>query len=245
MAGEVVGPEQQPHWKSTTGDKRLPTARRLRPTKTRQQLAANTVRMLGKTHFAIGIAAATAVVQPQTAFECLSAVLAGAVGGVLCDVDTLRNDGKRDSVAIQCLSAAVSVCILAADRFLNTGLCAAALSQNRQRLILGAAVYVALWIIGYFSNHRGFTHSLAAGAMFSQAVHWLCPPLAVPFAAAYASHITMDLLNKKGLRLLWPMKGGVRLGWCYADRTADTLLFQLGILASIFFMMNGTLMHLY
>lgn len=201
--------------------------------------------MLGKTHLAIGVAAATAIIQPESAFECLSAVLAGTVGGVICDIDNLRNDGKMDSAAIQCFAAAAAVCLLAADYFLDTGVCAAALRQDRQRLIPGAAAYILLWIIGYFSNHRGFTHSLAAGAMFTQAVRMICPPLAIPFGAAYASHIAIDLLNKKGLRLLWPLKGGVRLGWCYSDRTANTLLFQLGILASIFFLMNGTLMHLY
>ena len=201
--------------------------------------------MLGKTHLALGVAAAAAIMTPATLPECLAAVLGGAVGGVICDIDNLRNEGRNDSVMIQLTASVAATCILAADSFLNTGLCAAALGQDRQRLRLGAAAYVVLWIIGFFSNHRGFTHSLAAGAMFAQAVHLVCPPLALPFAAAYLSHIAADLLNKKGLRLLWPLKGGVRLGWCYSDRTADKLLFQLGILAGIFFIMNGTLMHLF
>lgn len=201
--------------------------------------------MLGKTHLSIGIAVAAAVMQPETAHECLAAVLGGTVGGVLCDIDTLRNDGKKDSIVIQFSAAAAAVCILAADYFLNTGLCAAALQQDRQRLMLGATAYIVLWIVGFFSGHRGFTHSLAAGAMFAQVVRMVCPPLAIPFAAAYASHIAIDLLNKKGVRLLWPMKGGVCLGLCYSDRMANTLLFRLGSLASVFFLMNGTLMHLY
>lgn len=199
--------------------------------------------MLGKTHLALGVAAAAAVLQPSTVPECLTAVLGGAVGGVLCDIDTLRNEGKNDSIMIQLTAALSAAALLAADFFLHLGICEAALGSPN--LTVGAIAFAALWIIGFFSNHRGFTHSLAAGAMFSQAVRMICPPLALPFAAAYLSHIAVDLLNKKGLRLLWPMKGGVRLGWCYSDRTADTLLFQLGILASVFFLMNGTLMHLY
>lgn len=201
--------------------------------------------MLGKTHLALGVAAAAAVLQPSSAPECLAAVLGGAVGGVICDIDNLRNEGKNDSVMIQLTASAAAVCILAADYFLNTGICAAALRLDRQRIALGAAAYIVLWIIGFFSNHRGFTHSLAAGALFSQAVWMLCPPLTLPYAAAYASHIAADLLNKKGLRLLWPLKGGVCLGLCYSDRAANTLLFQFGILASVFFLMNGTVMHLY
>lgn len=201
--------------------------------------------MQGKTHLAVGVAAAAAVLQPSTASGCLAALLCGAVGGVLCDVDTLRKEGKNDSIMVQLSAAAIAACVLAADYFMKLGLCASVLSLDRQRLFFAFSVFAALWIVGFFSNHRGFTHSIACGAMFSFAVHRLCPTLAVPFAAAYASHIAIDLLNRKGLRLLWPLKGGVRLGWCYSDRTADTLLFQLGILASVFFMMNGTLMHLY
>lgn len=199
--------------------------------------------MLGKTHFAIGIAAAAAVAHPHTAAECLAAVSAGAIGGVLCDIDTLRNDGKQDSVMIQLTAALTAASLLAVDYFLHLGLCETALASPT--LTAGAIAFAVLWIIGFFTNHRSFTHSLLCGAMFSQAIWMICPPLALPFAAAYASHIAIDLLNKKGLRLLWPMKGGVRLGWCYSDRTADKLLFQLGILAGIFFLLNGTLMHLY
>jgi len=201
--------------------------------------------MMGKTHLFVGLTAALAAAHPATAAECIPAVLGGAVGAVICDIDNLRNKGRNDSVLIQLTAAVTAACMLALDAWQKAGLCALSVSLGKERLIAGAAAFAVLWIIGFFSDHRGFTHSLAAGALFSQAVWMLCPPAALPFAAAYASHIAIDLLNRKGLRLLWPLKGGVRLGLCYSDRTADTLLFQAGILASAFLLTNSIVMHLF
>lgn len=198
--------------------------------------------MMGKTHLTVGIATALAVTQPATVPGCLAAVMCGAVGGVICDIDTLRNDGNNDSIAVQLTAAAIAAGVLAVDWWLNMGLCARVLSLDKNRLIFGALALFILWIIGFFSNHRGFTHSIAAGALFSQAVWMLCPPLSIPFAAAYTSHILLDLLNKKSVRLLFPMKGGVHFGLFYSDRTVNDLLFAFGIIASAFFILNGVAM---
>ena len=194
--------------------------------------------MLGKTHFFLGVTAALAIAHPQTAVDCLPAVLGGAMGSVLCDIDNLSNKGKNDSVVIQLTAAATAAGVVALDALLKTGLIDSILSLDRQRLIIGAAAFVLLWLIGYFSDHRGFTHSIAACALFTQAVWVLCPAISIPFAAAYASHIVLDLLNRKGVRLLFPMKGGVRFGLFYSDRTANDLFFWLGIFAGTFLLIN-------
>ena len=201
--------------------------------------------MMGKTHLTIGIAAALAATQPATVPECLAAVAAGAVGGVLCDIDTLRNDGHNDSIAVQFTALAIAACILAVDWWQNMGLCASTLTLEQNRLSIGALALFTLWVIGFFSNHRGFTHSIAAAALFSQAVWIICPALSIPFAAAYASHIFLDLLNKKGVRLLFPMKGGVHFDLFYSDRTANDLLFAFGILASAFLVLNEFALKLF
>ena len=195
--------------------------------------------MMGKTHLTVGIAAALAVSQPSTVPGCLAAVLGGAIGGVLCDIDTLRNKGNNDSIAVQLSALALGALILAADWYLNTGIIRYVLTLGEKRLVYGAIALFTLWIIGFFSDHRGFTHSIAAGALFAQAVWMLCPPVVIPFAAAYASHIILDLLNKKGLRLLYPLKGGVYCDLFYSDRTANDLLFTFGIIASAFLIANS------
>lgn len=189
--------------------------------------------MMGKTHLAVGMAAAMAVVRPDSPAGCVAALAAGAVGGVLCDVDTLRNEGHNDSIAIQLAALGIAAALLALDWFRNLGLCALTMGLGRERLLYGAVGFGVVWLLGLFSSHRGFTHSAAAGAMFALTVEQLCPPLTLPFAAAYASHLAIDLLNRKGIRLLFPLKGRVCLGLCYADRAANALLFHLAALTTV------------
>lgn len=183
--------------------------------------------------------------QPQTASECLTAVLAGAAGGVICDIDNLRNEGKNDSVAIHLFTAATAACILAADHFMQGGILAAALAGDRNLMIAGGALFAILWIAGYFASHRGFTHSIMALVLFSIAVQLILPAAAPGFAAAYAAHIALDLTNKKGMQLLFPLKKRFCLGLFYADKSANILFFQLGILGALFLMLNSTVMHLF
>lgn len=201
--------------------------------------------MMGKTHLAVGVTAALAAARPGTATECLAAVLGGAVGGVLCDIDTLRSEGSNDSIGVQLCALAIAACVLGLDWWQRAGLCAGVMALERERLICGAVGFTLLWLAGLFSSHRGFTHSLTAGLLFAKAVDLLCPAAALPFAAAYASHLAIDLLNKKGMRLLFPLKGRVCLGWCYSDRAVNTLLFQFGILGTAFLLVNSTVMHLF
>ena len=43
----------------------------------------------------------------------------------------------------------------------------------------------------------------------------------MPFAIAFASHVLLDMMNKRSVRLFYPAKKGICLGWFYADRLAN------------------------
>ena len=43
--------------------------------------------MMGKTHIAVGIAAAYLITHPQTAPEFIIATVGGSIGGVMADID--------------------------------------------------------------------------------------------------------------------------------------------------------------
>ena len=51
---------------------------------------------------------------------------------------------------------------------------------------------------------------------------------ALPFAAAFASHQILDLMNKRPVRLLYPLKKGFSLGLFYADRLANRVFALAG-----------------
>ena len=58
---------------------------------------------------------------------------------------------------------------------------------------------------------------------------WLIfPDTALPFAAAFASHVLLDMMNKRSVRLFYPAKKGLCLGWCYSDRMANKMFAACG-----------------
>lgn len=76
------------------------------------------------------------------------------------------------------------------------------------------ALRVASFTLVRTVGHRTLTHSLLGILLFALPV-WLIlgryPALALALVAGYASHVFADALNTRGVPLLWPMGGPVRL----------------------------------
>ena len=51
--------------------------------------------MLTGTHFVVGVGSALVITQPQTLPEIITAVTAGAVGGIIADIDAGGSDRQR------------------------------------------------------------------------------------------------------------------------------------------------------
>lgn len=191
--------------------------------------------MMGKTHFTVGLATALAVLQPKTLGECLTAVIAGALGGVTADNDTLL---ESSALAGQITSLRTVLFVLVLDCFFGFGMCAH-IMENEATAASGLIAFLILWVIGYFSAHRTFTHSFLAMVLYSLSMGLIYPPLALGFMAAYLSHLFLDLLNKKKLPLLYPVKFGVSLNLCYANRTANAFFLYLGYIVSAVLLIRG------
>ena len=185
--------------------------------------------MTGKTHLVWGMAAAVAVSRVDSPAQLTTALAIGALGGVFADADALKNDKGRDALKGQLLSLAVLTLAMAAGAALNWGFWFY-VQEHRRAVGFGAAGLALLWVFSVFQPHRGFSHSLLALGLFTGCGYLLYPSLTGAFFAGYASHLILDLMNKKGLRLFWPLKKTVCLGLFYADRTADRLLLGLGFL---------------
>lgn len=62
-----------------------------------------------------------------------------------------------------------------------------------------------LSLLIYFSKHRGFTHSLLAAVILSLSYRSNLTYL-YPFITGYVLHLICDMMNEKGIKLLYPMK---------------------------------------
>ena len=81
--------------------------------------------MLSKTHLTVGVATALAVSPGRTAGEVFAAVIGGALGGVLCDVECKDLPGRKDVFAGRLGAGALTVLLLAAGTVLLSAAVAA------------------------------------------------------------------------------------------------------------------------
>lgn len=191
--------------------------------------------MLGVTHLAVGMGAALTLAQPTTLGECFTAAIGGAVGGVLADVDTMKNDTKFGATQVQAFAAVLTASLLILDSLLKSGVWAEIRQQSDEELAMGGILFGILWLMGYFSNHRSFTHSLGAMLLFTWTVSLVCPSMSMSFLIGYASHLVLDLLNKRPLKLFYPLDRGVCFGVFYSNREADKLCMYAGWLLTAWF----------
>jgi len=195
--------------------------------------------MLGRTHKKIGIAASFAILQPTTVPACLGTLAAGSIGGFLCDIDILfRNhpakdeeqerddhyDGEWEDVAS---SMILFFLFIVVDNYFGSGAVDWFMSHLGIQTLVAAAVFALIIVCGMIAPHRSFMHSLIAGVTLSGCLSLICAPISPAFAIGYASHILLDLFNKTGVRVLWPIRKRFMLKLCASNKTADAILFTI------------------
>ena len=184
--------------------------------------------MLAKAHIAVGMAAAFSIVRPETVAEALPVIAGGALGCLICDLDCENKSEKSDSSRWRAVMALVAAAALIEDHLLDAGMWRS-LGQNGQYLwFAGLAGFVITCVFAGGSGHRGFSHSLLAMGLETACLWLIFPAVAMPFAIAFSSHVLLDLMNKRSVRLFYPAKKGICLGWFYADRLANKVFAACG-----------------
>ena len=194
--------------------------------------------MQGKTHAAVGCATVLAVHLTVTGIPSMRhmviAVATGTVAAVLPDIDLESSKASKQAasvlflISILALGAAVFVCIPQTGGL--SGLFETSGVYNRQ--VLGAVMFIVYIRAGLQGPHRGFTHSVTALIAVSVSAYLAAGAFAADVFAGYASHLVLDLLNKKGMRLLWPSEKTYCIGICTASGHADQVVHIIGIFVS-------------
>ncbi len=185
--------------------------------------------MLGKTHMAVGIAAALAFTAPKTIGEAGMAVGVGAVGALISDIDVESSGSCRRANLVILLVAAQAAALLAADYFLGMDLLwRVAGNGSAVRVLMGVLLFVGICVFGKGQPHRSFMHSFLGLALLDAALGLAFPAFVPYFTVGFLSHLALDLLNQKGVKLFYPWKPGFCLGWFHARGLADRLLCMAG-----------------
>jgi len=190
--------------------------------------------MMGKTHIFCGIAAALAISRPDSPEGCITAIIGGAAGGIISDMD-MRDTRSKDTIYSRLIAAGIIAAALLTDLAAGIGVIDRIKAAFDRDSVIGAGIFIALCIFGILQPHRKFTHSIVALCLYSSAVGMMHLPLCIPFAAGFASHIALDFLNKKPIMIFWPIKAGICLSLCYSNKFADKLLLFCGVALSLLF----------
>lgn len=190
--------------------------------------------MLGKTHMAVGIAATLAITQPSGVSELVLAVGAGSLGALISDIDVGTSNSHRDADKITALSVVVVLAVFALDYFCNTQIIERIIgSSGYLRIIAGLLLFIGICAFGKEQPHRSFMHSFLALILLSFALGLIWEKAVIYFAVGFLSHLATDIFNKKKVRLLYPMKGGVSLGLFHAYGLANDIFFAIGSIVAI------------
>lgn len=153
--------------------------------------------MNGKTHTAAGLACSITAASVMTPDTLTIPVLvlgsaAAVVASTLPDCDLYENNM---GAAVECLIQLVVFCIL--SQWLTEK------PANWQY----ALFFIVVIFMGAMTAHRSATHSIVALLAFSWLFNTMVgdnKSITFWFMIAYASHLVLDILNKKGEMLLWP-----------------------------------------
>mgnify|MGYP002545920709 FL=1 len=99
---------------------------------------------------------------------------------------------------------------------------------------MGVIIFIAVCAFGKNQPHRSFMHSIMAMAILSGALSMVSVQMVPYFVVGFASHLVLDCFNRKRVRILYPLPGGIALDFCKAGGFVDSLLFKLGSVAVIF-----------
>ena len=147
--------------------------------------------MLSKTHITLGMASALLLTCPETVPGVITAIAGG---------------GVREAAWIKVLCGVFVGAVLILDYAVGGGMYRYVTGHWGVAVGAGLLGFLLLLLAGSRTEHRTFTHSLLGMALFCGAVRFACRPAAVPFLIGYASHLAADLLNLRGVQLLFPVR---------------------------------------
>ena len=98
--------------------------------------------------------------------------------------------------------------------------------------IIGLALFIGLCAFSNKTDHRTFSHSFMGMALFTFSILLINPLVAGFYLFGYLSHIGLDLLNYRPVKLLYPKNRGFSFRVCFSKSrfSLNLLIFSVIIL---------------
>ena len=190
--------------------------------------------MQGKTHLVIGVALSLAVMRPSTMPALVGGAGIAALGSVISDIDAGQSGAGHDATKVVASIVIAGVLVLLADLYFHLGLYARFLRRGRETgFMLPLLLFILFAAVGMLTRHRSFMHSLPAMILFTACIWFMQRAMAPYFAIAYASHLLLDLTNRRGMRLFFPSRKLVSMKLLASNGWMDRILLMAGVIALV------------
>ena len=180
-----------------------------------------------KTHVACANLISLSLIRPSSIQELLITVGVSTLGGLLPDVDL--KDSTSDKIFDRLMTSLITIIIMSIiiNHYFNINLYNVIKGYNNIfNYIICLSLFIIMSYLGSKTPHRSFTHSFLGLFIYSAILSYSFNDQVVTiFFISYLSHLILDLLNKKGLTLFYPLKNRLSLNLCEVKGTINKILF--------------------
>lgn len=181
--------------------------------------------MQGKTHLAFGCASALTMLGVNDVPTIVAGMTVASIGAIMSDIDIENSTARKELKSTVFISSVLAMASPLITKTMGLGNVTLTSLLNLSPKVIPGLVLLTLYIImGLRSEHRGFTHSIEGFGISSFAMWLITPSFYNWYVVAYISHIAIDLLNKKKLRLTMLSKKGFCLNLCTANGATNYLI---------------------
>lgn len=183
---------------------------------------------------AVGVASSLLLLPPKNVQELVLGTGAAAVGAVISDIDVGTSDSHREADKIIAVFVIAIAALVVVEYIWHLGLYNKIVrNTNTERIVIAAAGFLLICAFGKEQPHRSFMHSILGLISLTGCVTVFLPMVSSYFAVAFLSHLAIDLLNRKGLRFLFPVKKGFSLDLCSSSGLVNQCMLWIGTAASV------------
>lgn len=163
--------------------------------------------MTGKTHCFASVAAAVTVMQPSRPTTLLVGGALALLGGLTPDVDLVQSKmgQKVSKFIIGIFSILLLLGFLKQYAYIDV-FSYVSMDQIFNSIFRGVLLYLLLCSVGLNTKHRSFTHSILGSVLFTFCISLVTPKYYLYFLVGYVSHLLLDVINKKGIQLFFPLE---------------------------------------
>lgn len=180
------------------------------------------------THIVCANALALAFIRPDSPTSLLLTLGAATIGGTISDIDVSDKEHKK-YIILYSIIALVSVLVLGLlELIFHIGINDWIINNSSYaRINICLLLTIGLCYYGYLNPHRSFLHSFLGVFLLILLCYIGFRVAVIPFGIGIISHIILDLFNKKGLWLFYPIKKKFSLKLCVYNGEVNFYLFNI------------------